>query len=264
MQLNVFPLPSLFWGERKAFILIETKIYKGKKQVQRRNTMLTINLDSCFGEATKGIWWNFITVSFFFDCLLKGQEIQIHVKKRTIIVFFPVFHYVDFFRLPSAPHVAGLKDERSFRSFIHTFINQRHIKHIKGPLQCVDAECVYVCVCVLWCEDLSSRIRHLSGWLAVALYDIIGRFGHDVFVAMRPHGGTLLPVASREVLPTFGGTWSILQRDTERMRLFVLWRVSHSARFYIKLELECGWVLFAFYHVLSLRILCFSTNCLKG
>lgn len=149
MQLNVFPLPSLFWGERKAFILIETKIYKGKKQVQRRNTMLTINLDSCFGEATKGIWWNFITVSFFFDCLLKGQEIQIHVKKRTIIVFFPVFHYVDFFRLPSAPHVAGLKDERSFRSFIHTFINQRHIKHIKGPLQCVDEECVYVCVCAL-------------------------------------------------------------------------------------------------------------------
>lgn len=34
MQLNVFPLPSLFRGGRKAFILIETKNKKGKKQVQ--------------------------------------------------------------------------------------------------------------------------------------------------------------------------------------------------------------------------------------
>lgn len=57
----------------------------------------------------------------------------------------------------------------------------------------------------------------------------------------------------------------VFYRETaERMRLFVLWRASHSARSYIKLELECGWVLFALYHVLPLRILCFTTDGLKG
>lgn len=147
--------------------------------------------------------------------------------------------------------MVGLKDERSFRSFIHICINQRHIKeaHSKACwnvlIRCVYTR-VYVCVCALsvWAPvstDPSPFRAAACG--AVWHHRDIWTWCVCMSEDLRPRHGQLLPLflplGFREVLPTFAGTWRICGETAERMRLFVLWRASHSARSYIK-ELECG------------------------
>lgn len=131
--------------------------------------------------------------------------------------------------------------------------------------------CVQVSVCVcagvlalMWAPvSTDSSPSRAAGCGAVWYHRDIWTWCVYVSENLRPRHRQLLPLflplAFREVHPTFDGTWRICGETVERMRLFVLWRASRSARSYIK-ELECGRDFLAFYRFLPLRIHCFPST----